>query len=145
MPNLKKLTKLLKDRGYRITAQREMILGAVASSDEHMSAEEIYAKVQAKTATIDIATIYRTLDMLVGEGLACKTNLGTGEFLYATFQHGSHIHLICRKCGAVIDADHSALARLEGSLLADYGFRPDLQHISLFGLCAGHAQKGSGD
>jgi len=141
MPSLAHLTDILRDRGYRITAQREIILSAVTSTDDHMSAEEIYAKVQQQTTTIDIATIYRTLEMLVEEGLAYKTNLGTGEFMYATFQHGSHIHLICRKCSAVIDADHSVLAKLEKSLLADYGFRPDLQHISLFGLCDKHAGK----
>jgi len=132
------LIKVLRERGYRLTPQREMILNAIILSGDHMSAEEVFSKVQEQSSAINIATIYRTLDMLVEEGLACRTDLGTGEYLYATNQHGPHIHLICRKCGYIKDGDHALLKQLEETILSEYDFIPDLHHIAIFGLCAGH-------
>jgi Fur family ferric uptake transcriptional regulator len=134
----KNLIEVLRERGYRLTPQREMILDAIIRSGDHMSVEEVFNKVQQHSSAINIATIYRTLDMLVGEGLACRTDLGTGEYLYATNQHGPHIHLICRKCGYIKDADHALLEQLKETLLSEYDFNPDLHHIAIFGLCAGH-------
>jgi Fur family ferric uptake transcriptional regulator len=125
----------LKERGYRLTPQREMILEAVSLIGDHMTAEEIYSKVQERTSAINITTIYRTLDLLVDEGLACRTDLGKGEYTYSTDLHGPHIHLICRKCGTVIATSADILVPLEKLLVEQHGFQPDIQHISLFGIC----------
>ena len=58
--------------------------------------------------------------------------------MYATNQHGPHIHLICRKCGYTKDADHALLDKLQASILSEYDFVADLHHIAIFGICAGH-------
>ena len=81
-------TESLRQRGYRITPQREMIIETIAHSEKHMSAEEVYAEVRKRTQATNIATIYRTLDMLWEEGLACRNDLGEGRIVYATLQHG---------------------------------------------------------
>jgi Fur family ferric uptake transcriptional regulator len=138
----KDLIKILRERGYRLTPQREMILAAIIQSGDHMSAEDVFNKVQEQSSAINLATIYRTLDMLVEEGLACRTDLGTGEHMYATNQHGPHIHLICRKCGYACDADYALLEQLEETILSEYDFVPDLHHIAIFGICAGHQTEG---
>ena len=65
----------LRNRGYRITPQREMIVQALAHQSSHMTAEEIFAVVRTQTQAVNLATIYRTLDMLVDQGLATRVDL----------------------------------------------------------------------
>lgn len=126
----------LRQRGYRVTPQREMIVEALVHSGEHITAEEIFAQVRKRTHSINLATVYRTLDLLVEMGFASRTDLRNGYAVYATAQHGPHIHLVCKACGHVIDADHSLVAPIEGLLRGLHGFNADLQHLSIAGVCA---------
>jgi len=126
----------LRSRGYRITPQREMVIEAIAHADRHMSAEEVFAGLQKRTQTTNLATVYRTLEMLWEEGLACRNDLGEGRIVYATYKHGPHIHLVCRQCNRVIDADPAILEPLGEALETRHNFAPDLRHLSIFGICA---------
>jgi Fur family ferric uptake transcriptional regulator len=113
-----------------------MIIQAVAHSPQHITAEEISGKLQEHTSVINIATVYRTLDLLWQEGFACRNDLGEGKIVYATFQHGPHIHLVCRKCNRVYDANVQDINPLKEDLQEKYQFLPDLNHLSIFGICA---------
>ena len=135
MPHCQSLLQSLRQQGYRITPQREMIVEAVAHSDYHLSAEEVFDRVQARARAINLATVYRTLELLVEQGLVSRVDLGGGRVVYATRRHGAHIHLVCRACGKVIDADNTLLGVLEGQIGKEYGFAADLQHITMNGLC----------
>lgn len=136
MPHCQTYIQTLRQRGYRITPQREMIVEALTHSSHHMTADEIFDRIKAQTQASNIATVYRTLDLLVEEGLACRNDLGGGRVSYATTEHGPHIHLVCRQCGCVIDADYKLLATLSRQLQEEHGFEANLQHISLTGLCS---------
>ncbi len=125
----------LHSRGFRITPQREMIIEAIAHQGEHINADEVFGLVHKRTQAVNIATVYRTLDLLVEQGLASRIDLGEGRVIYANQQHGPHIHLVCRKCGMVYDADPALLSVFREHLQADYQFAADLQHISVPGLC----------
>ena len=126
----------LRQNGLRITPQREMIIQAIAHSDRHRTAEEIYQQVQARTRAVNLATVYRTLDLLVEQGLIHRLHLGSGQIVYTSPSHGAHLHLVCRHCGQVIDADAGLLVDLQKHIQAEHAFRADLQHISITGLCA---------
>ena len=126
----------LRNRGYRITPQRELIIQAVAHSSQHITAEEVAEQLKQHTKAINIATVYRTLDLLWQEGFACRNDLSEGKIVYATFVHGPHIHLVCRKCNHVIDADIQLIQSLDENLRGSYGFLPDLDHFSIFGVCS---------
>jgi Fur family ferric uptake transcriptional regulator len=125
----------LRARGYRITPQREMIVLALAHAPEHATAEEIYTRVKDQSDAVNIATIYRTLDMLVSEGLASRTNLWNGQAVYVTHMHGPHVHLVCRQCGHVISSEQATLMQLAEELAVKFGFHADIQHVSIAGLC----------
>jgi Fur family ferric uptake transcriptional regulator len=125
----------LRARGYRMTPQREMIIAALTSSDHHITAEEIFESLHERTRALNIATVYRTLDLLVEEGLVCRTDLGGDRVYYAPLRHGPHIHLVCRHCGQVIEVDYSQIAPLKKRLQEQYGFAADLKHVSFFGIC----------
>lgn len=136
MPHCKTIIAELSNRGYRITPQREMIINAISHSSEHLSAEEIFAQIQKHTQATNIATVYRTLDMLWEEGFANKNDLGEGQIVYAARHHGSHIHLVCRVCDQVIDADTQVLISFGETLFSQNKFIADLTHLSIFGVCA---------
>ncbi len=125
----------LRQRGYRITPQREMIVETLAHCEDHMTAEEIFASIQIRSKALNLATVYRTLDLLVDVGIVSRADLGNGKIMYTSDQHGPHLHLVCRQCGKVVGADSALLASIEGQLLAGYGFTADLQHLCINGLC----------
>ena len=131
------LIESLRQKGYRITPQREWIIDAVAHSEHHVSAEQILERVQQHTTAINLATVYRTLELLTAQGLVTRLDLGEGCVVYATTHHGPHIHLVCRLCGRVIDADQQLITSLGQQLAEQYRFQADLQHISILGVCAG--------
>ena len=126
----------LRQRGYRITPQREMIVEALAHAGGHVTAEDIYDRVHDRTNVVNIATVYRTLDLLVAIGLASRVDLWDGRVIYTTFQHGPHVHLVCRNCGDVLNADYQLFEPLGQQIHSRYQFTPDLQHLSMLGVCA---------
>jgi len=128
--------KVLQQRGYRLTPQRIMVVEAVHNADKHISAEEIYAQVKTRYPYANISTVYRTLDLLEELGLVTRTDLGEGCVRYHHTEKSNHHHLICQKCGKVIDLEKSALLPLQTGLLKGYNFKADLRHLAIFGLCA---------
>lgn len=122
--------------GYRLTPQRMMVLSAIENSDNHISAEEIYARVVSNYPHVNISTVYRTLELLKRLGLVTETDLGGGRVRYHPADKGRHHHLVCQDCGRIIDLDESILFSLEKTLRREYGFRADLKHLAVFGRCA---------
>ena len=125
----------LSKQGYRLTPQRIMILSAIENSNNHISAEEIYAQIAAKYPNVNISTVYRTLELLKRLGLVTETDLGEGRVRYHPAEKGHHHHLACRECGAIIDLDESLLAPLKSALLQEYKFSADLRHLAILGRC----------
>jgi Fur family ferric uptake transcriptional regulator len=135
LPNMS-CKQTLQERGYRLTPQRIMVLDALHSVDRHISAEEIFAKVKAKYPYANISTVYRTLELLKELGLVTEIDLDDGRIRYHLAEKGHHHHLVCSKCGSIIDLPESALLQLTRALASDYQFQADLRHLAIFGLCA---------
>ena len=125
----------LSELGYRLTPQRMMIVSAIEKSDDHISAEEIYAQVVAKYPNVNISTVYRTLELLKRLGLVTETDVGGGRLRYHPVGKGHHHHLVCQECGAIIALDESLLSSLKNALLREYKFSADLKHLAIFGRC----------
>ena len=126
----------LRTRGLRLPPLRILFIHSSPPCPRHITAEEIASQLHQHTRAINIATIYRTLDLLWQEGFACRSDLSEGKTVYAAMEHGPHIHLVCRKCSKVIDADSEPLNLLNNELMKQYGFDPDLDHFSIFGICS---------
>ena len=126
----------LSEQGYRLTPQRMMVLSAIENSDNHISAEEIYAQVVDKYSHVNISTVYRTLELLKRLGLVTETDLGGGRVRYHPADKGHHHHLVCQECGRIIDLDESVLSSVKSMLLREYKFSADLRHLAIFGHCA---------
>lgn len=126
----------LSRRGYRLTPQRMMILEAVEAAEGHISAEEIYTRVCARYPHLNISTVYRTLELLKELGLATETDMGDGRVRYHSIKKGHHHHLVCQRCGQIIDLDESVLSPLKDTLSREYRFDADLRHLAIFGRCS---------
>jgi Fur family ferric uptake transcriptional regulator len=138
-----RITERLQEKGYRLTPQRLMILAAIESSDEHISAEEIYAAVTVKYPHVNISTVYRTLELLKKLGMVYEIDLGEGRIRYHAEESGHHHHLVCQGCGRVIDIRESSLSSLRDILRRDYNFQAELKHVAIFGLCEKCRKKSS--
>jgi Fur family ferric uptake transcriptional regulator len=130
------LTKELRAKGYRLTPQRQFVLRAVAALD-HATPEAISEEVRRTAgAEVNLSTVYRTLELLEDLGLVTHTHLGHGAQIYHTADQPGHVHLVCRGCGRIVEAEECAAAPLVDRLAADYGFTTDVRHLAVFGHCA---------
>ena len=135
LKRFKEASEALRELGYRLTPQRMLILTALQQSNDHISAEEIHARVCANYPHVNISTIYRTLELLKNLGLVTETDLGGGRFRYHYADKGHHHHLICDRCGATIEVDESLFLPIKRTLLKEYGFRANISHLAIFGRC----------
>lgn len=126
----------LRQRGLRMTPQRQLILEAIEALEGHVSAESVHAQVVRQFPQVNISTVYRTLDLLEELGLVRHTHFDDGIAQYHLSEVALHQHLVCRGCGSERELDVSILQPLGRKLLSDYGFRVDLAHFALIGWCA---------
>jgi Fur family ferric uptake transcriptional regulator len=127
--------QLLRDRGYRLTPQRELVLHAVDTLG-HATPDEVLAKVHEQSSAINISTVYRTLELLEELGLVRHTHITDRAPTYHSTRTPQHVHLVCRGCNAVLDADPEEFAPTLAALEDRHGFEADLGHLTVFGRCA---------
>lgn len=118
-----------------MTSQRRMILETIEKARGHISAEEIYEDIRKRYPSLNVSTVYRTLELLNELGLVTETRMGDGRVRFHSAGHEHHHHLVCSKCGAVAELSEDTLAPLAESLSKKYGFKADLHHLAIFGCC----------
>ncbi|MGN9910864.1 Fur family transcriptional regulator [Phytohabitans sp. LJ34] len=128
------LPDILRARGLRLTAQRQLVLEAVHELG-HATPEQLHTAVRGVAAGVNITTIYRTLELLEDLGLVTHTHLSHGSPTYHPVGEDQHAHLVCRGCGAVSEIEPEVLAPLAGGLAKERGFQLDIGHVALFGTC----------
>jgi Fur family ferric uptake transcriptional regulator len=126
----------LKKKGYRLTPQRLMVIEALHEAEGHISAPDICQRVQARYPWVNKSTIYRTLELLKELDLVTQTELGGDKLYYHQAEKGHHHHLICQKCGKIVDIAEDVFASLETALRKKHGFVADLKHLAIHGHCA---------
>jgi Fur family ferric uptake transcriptional regulator len=128
------LVENVRKRGYRMTPQREMILDAI-HDEGHITADDIFQRVRAKSPAVNLATVYRTLELLKELDIVTAIDTGEGCVHYELAGEQPHHHLVCEECGYTLELDCDALQPLEQELLRRYGFVMNLNHLALFGKC----------
>jgi Fur family ferric uptake transcriptional regulator len=126
----------LRGSGHKMTPQRMMILTSLRHAAGHLTAADIFERVKTEYPYVDISTVYRTLSVLKDMHLISETHMGSGDAAFEWVGTERHHHLICRKCNLVTQLDHKYLEELGTRLGADLGFRADIDHFAIFGLCA---------
>jgi Fur family transcriptional regulator, ferric uptake regulator len=129
------LSDRLRAGGYRITPARQLVLNAVAELD-HATPDTICAEVQRTASSVNLSTVYRTLELLEELGLVTHTHLGHGAPTYHVAAEQEHIHLVCRTCGRVEEAPAALADPLVERLRRESGFAVDVAHFAIYGQCA---------
>lgn len=126
---------LLRARGYRMTQQRRLVLDAVGEL-RHATPEQVHSHIRAAGYAVDLATVYRTLELLVELDLVGHARLDSAAETYHLLTHADHVHLICRRCGNVSETPVDTATGFAERLRVERGFEPDLRHLVVFGRCA---------
>ena len=130
----------LREAGYRLTPQRLMVLQAIAGRGGHQTAEAIHQEVVKTSPYVDIATVYRILQLLKRLHLVTEIDLGGNSARYEVAEPNKHHHMVCKECGHTFDLSPSYLEEFRARLIKEFGFEPDLEHFAIGGLCAGCIQ-----
>ena len=126
----------LRQSGFRLTPQREMVLSVMHRIERSATAEDIHARVQERSSSVDISTVYRTLELLQQFQLVSAVELADGLRHYELLGvHGPHLHLACTRCGKLLGIELHEADALHDQLLAEYGFDMELDHVTIPGLC----------
>jgi Fur family ferric uptake transcriptional regulator len=132
--------EILREHGYRITPQRQLVLEAVNQLG-HATPETLLAEVQKTAGGINLSTIYRTLEVLEQVGLVTHAHIGHGAPTYHSVDEEPHIHLVCDTCSTVSSIPAGS-AQIFVQLLHDQtGFETDVAHVSVHGQCADCAKR----
>ena len=133
----------IRRAGYRLTPQRVAVWEAVRRDGRHRTAEEIAAEVQQTLPEVNVSTVYRTLELLVGLELVQETRLNGAVTYYEVAPAPVHHHFVCARCGEVGHFDDDLLEPVRQRLLELDGFSVDETRMTVFGLC--RACRGSAD
>lgn len=123
----------LKAAGQRLTPIRLSVLGALRHACRHMTPAEVIDQAMQAYPHVTPSTVYRALSTLRDVGLIKETRRG-GDTQYEWLEEPHH-HLTCRSCHDEVSVPHASFASAERKIEADSGYRIDLSHVSLTGLC----------
>lgn len=129
------LAAVLRERGLRVTPQRQHVLAAVNELG-HATAEQVCGHVQRSSPSFSLSTVYRTLELLEDIGLVSHAHLDHAAPTYHSADDHSHVHVVCRSCGSVQQVDATHGKALAAALHADIGFVTDVAHLAVHGTCA---------
>ena len=132
----------LKERGVRLTRQRQILLELIDKSGAHLDAERLFQLAQQKDPKLNRVTVYRTLKMLKNGGWVDELDLmhyGGDQHYYETRMKQEHAHVICLRCGKVEEFFGDLLQRLRKQIESHFGFDVVLARTEVGGYCA-HCQ-----
>lgn len=131
-----RLARELRRKGYRVTAQRTILLETIAHKGGHLNVQEVFQDARKRLPGLNLATVYRTVESLRDAGLIDWYAVGSEPMQFALRdQDNPHGHLVCRQCGVVFDLDLTFVKAFKQSVNAASGFHIDGSHLTLQGLC----------
>jgi Fur family transcriptional regulator, ferric uptake regulator len=133
-----KIAGIIRGNGHKLTPQRHIVLRVMASSHDHLTPEEIYEKSLVEDTGIGRITVYRTLDLLSRLNLVCRVHTeGKCRSYMMRRPAEHHHHLVCSRCGKVVDFTDCSLDQVEDKLSQESGFDIQGHLLEFYGLCRG--------
>ena len=139
LPSAKPLVSIreeIRAAGLRLTPQRVHVLEVLQGAQgKHLSADDIWERLQRSSGEMDRSTTYRVLNDLHANGLIQEVQLGDGVTRFE-IQEIAHHHAVCTKCGATEDVSPQPIQQLARALRTQSGFVVGPQPLLIAGLCA---------
>jgi Fur family ferric uptake transcriptional regulator len=126
----------LRSRGMRWTPQRKAILEVLARTDGHVTGAELVERCRERNPDTTPSTVYRTLDVLEDLGLVRHSHGHDGREEFHVLPAEEHGHLTCESCGATAEIESRDARRLLREIERSTGYRVDVSHLAVSGLCS---------
>lgn len=126
----------LRDEGYRMTPQRQLVWEALRNAQHHLTAEQIHEAVSRTVPEFNLASVYRTLGLLAELGLAKEVQLGDSAGHWEVAHPDDQFHLVCRRCHSVIHHPGDLVERIRTHLGTDHDFLAEDVDLVVHGVCA---------
>jgi Fur family ferric uptake transcriptional regulator len=127
----------LRDRALKSTSQRDDIARVFFANNRHISVEELYREVKKVNPRVGYATVYRTVRLLRECGLAAERHFHDGEARFENVEEEHHHdHLICERCGRIVEFANDTIERLQEQVAQKLGFVITRHKMELYGVCA---------
>ena len=131
-----KLKKYLLDNGLKTTKQRNRILEIFLEKDRHMTPEEVLDAVQPHIPSVGLATIYRTMKLLVKAGVAHERRFADGLLRYEIAVEGEHHdHIICLDCGKIVEFEDETIEERQELVAKEKGFTIVSHRLDIYARC----------
>lgn len=128
------LERYLEDHSLKHTKQREAILDVFLEIKGHISSDELFQRVRALHPGIGYTTVYRTMKIFCEAGLAVERAFEDGVTRYEV-PHEHHDHLVCVRCGRIVEFECSMIESAQDRIANEYGFRLLRHRHELYGHC----------
>lgn len=129
------LARYLEERQLKHTRQREAVLEVFLESKDHVTSDELFRRVRERHPGIGYTTVYRTMKLLCDAGLAHERRFDDGLTRYEIV-HEHHDHLVCVRCGKILEFECSMIESAQHEIAEHYGFRVLRHRHELYGHCA---------
>jgi Fur family transcriptional regulator, peroxide stress response regulator len=139
---LEQMIRLLKEKGCRITPQRMAMLRILSKSEGHPSAEQIFEQISGHYPTTSLATVYKTLNLLKNMGEVLEVTFASVGSHYDGNKPYPHPHLICTRCGQILDPLIESMAGIAEEIARQTGYKITHQQLNFLGLCPRCQQEG---
>jgi Fur family ferric uptake transcriptional regulator len=133
---LERFRRYLRDHRQPITRQRDLVAQIVFLSDDHLSVDGIRRRLKERGERVGTATVYRTLDVLLESGLVRAHDFGEGFKRYEPMPtQAHHEHLICDRCGRVVEFQNERLERMLPIIADEHAFQHQRHRVEVYGVC----------
>lgn len=136
MKDLSRIEEVLREKGYKLTEQRRLIIEVFNEKPGHYTAQEILGLVREKLEGINFSTIYRNLELLSTLEIINKMNIESGISHYELCGLSHHHHIICKECGDMKEIDICPYGSLGEEQLKSMGFRATDHKFEIYGYCS---------
>lgn len=138
MPNKAKAQFLsfLKQQGLKCTSGRKEVFQEALATEGHFEPDELAYRLRKNGSRVSKATVYRTLPLLVKSGLIKEVIHGEKHHHYEhDHVENQHDHLICLRCGKIVEFGEESLREIEERICEKHKFRPEKIVVEIFGYC----------
>ena len=128
--------KFLRTKGQRVTPERIAVLDRVLTWEGHFEADSLYLHMKTEGGKVSRATVYNTLGLLLECGIVSRYRFSQGYSQYErTVGRPHHDHMICTRCGNIIEFENKRVMRMQDELCRAEKFKPTYHSFQIFGLC----------
>lgn len=122
-----------------MTPQRKAVLASV-NRLRHATPEQVYEDALVEQPSLNLSTVYRTLEALNERGLISHAHIEERTPTYHAVSDHEHFHAVCHRCREVLSLPPESAAEIVDRLREEHGFAVDVGHLTVFGTCATCAQ-----